>query len=96
MIGQLLRGSNKKIQQLLVNEFNQDLNIDGKMGKATALIINSLSEQDKLLTRITEIRKEYYTNLAIKKDGTHTKNHVFLKGWLNRVDDCLTVEIEED
>ncbi|WP_238610631.1 glycoside hydrolase family 108 protein [Candidatus Schmidhempelia bombi] len=89
-------GAIKKIQQLLVNEFNQDLNIDGKMGKATALIINSLSEQDKLLTRITEIRKEYYTNLAIKKDGTHTKNHVFLKGWLNRVDDCLTVEIEED
>ncbi|WP_370519441.1 putative peptidoglycan-binding domain-containing protein [Gilliamella sp. Pas-s27] len=69
--------------------------MNGKMGEATANIINSISDQDKLLTRITEIRKAYYTKLAIKEDGTHTKNYVFLKGWLNRVDDCLKVEIKD-
>jgi hypothetical protein len=38
------------------------------MGEATALIINSISDKNKLLTRITDIRKAYYTKLAIKED----------------------------
>ncbi|WP_081298556.1 putative peptidoglycan-binding domain-containing protein [Gilliamella apicola] len=58
-------------------------------------MITSISDQDRLLTRITVIRREYYTNLALKEDGTHTKNYVFLNGWLNRVDDCLKVKIED-
>ena len=88
-------GAIKKVQQLLVDEFDQNIDVDGKMGERTAVIINSIADQDNLLTRITEIRREYYTNLAIKADGTHTKNYVFLKGWLNRVDDCLNVKIED-
>lgn len=53
------------MQQLLVDEFDQNNTIDGKMGERTAVIINFISDQDRLLTRITEIRQEYYTNLAI-------------------------------
>ncbi len=63
------------------------------MGEATAFIINSISDKNKLLTSITDIRKAYYTKLTIKEDGTHTKNY-FFKSWLNRVDDCLTVKIK--
>lgn len=40
-------------------------------------MITSISELDKLLTRITKIRREYYTNLAIKEDGTHRKTMYF-------------------
>ena len=87
-------GAIKKIQQLLVDEFKQNIIVNGKMDEKLALIINSISDENRLLTRITEIRRQYYTSLAIKKDGTHTKNYVFLKGWLNRVDDCLKVKIE--
>lgn len=88
-------GAIKKVQQLLVDEFDQNITIDEKIGESIAVIINSIADQDNLLTRNTEIRREYYINLAIKADGTHTKNYVFLEGWLNRVDDCLKVKIED-
>jgi lysozyme family protein len=85
-------GAAKEVQKLLVNEFDQKISIDGGIGKQTITAINAIENQDKLLKRIGEIRKEYYINLAIK-DGKHTKNYKFLDGWINRVEDCLTTKI---
>lgn len=54
--------------------------------------VNNIGEQDMLLNRIAELRKEYYRSLTV----THGKPNAqvkFLKGWLNRVDDCLQVVV---
>jgi len=83
-------GATKKIQQLLKNEFGQNITVDGSMGKQTIQALNNVKNQEKLLQRITEIRKQYYKNLAYK-NGQKTKLYKFLKGWLHRVDDCLKV-----
>lgn len=81
-------GAGKQIQRLLKNEFNQNINDDGAIGPKTIEAINNVEDQDKLLTRIAEIRKQYYINLTYT-DGVKNSQDVFLKGWLNRVDDCL-------
>lgn len=86
-------GAAKEIQKLLVNTYNQKIIIDGGMGVKTIQALNSISDQDVLLKNITEIRKNYYISLAFDKKGNKTKNFKFLKGWLNRVDDCLRTEI---
>ena len=83
----------KRIQELLINEFKQSIKVDGSMGNDTVNAINNIEDHNKLLERITAIRKDYYRKLAINDDGTFTKNYKFLKGWLNRVDDCLSVKI---
>ncbi len=85
-------GAAKKVQELLIDEFDKKINADGGIGSKTIEAINSVEDQDKLLKRIGAIRKEYYTNLAIK-DGKHTKNYKFLDGWHNRVDDCLNIKL---
>lgn len=85
-------GAGKQIQKLLVNEFNQDITVDGAIGLQTIGALNNVQNQELLLKRITEIRKKYYTDLAIK-NGQRTKNYKFLQGWLNRVEDCLTSPI---
>jgi lysozyme family protein len=85
-------GAAKEVQKLLANEFDQKISIDGGIGNQTINAINAVKDQEKLLKRIGEIRKEYYTNLAIK-GGKHTKNYKFLDGWINRVDDCLNTKI---
>ena len=81
-------GAVKQVQKLLKSDFAQNISDDGGMGSKTIDAINNVEDQAKLLKRIGEIRKEYYTNLAIK-DGVHTKNYKFLAGWHSRVDDCL-------
>ena len=81
-------GATRQIQKLLNNEFGQNLIVDGAMGKGTIAGINNVQNQQKLLQRISEIRKDYYTNLAIK-NGKTTPLYKFLKGWKNRVDDCM-------
>ena len=85
-------GAAKKVQELLIDDFEQKITADGGIGSKTIEAINNVENQDKLLKRIGEIRKEYYTNLAIK-DGKHTKNYKFLTGWHNRVDDCLNLKL---
>lgn len=82
-------GAGKQVQKLLVNEFEQDISIDGSIGPKTIEALNNVQDQDKLLNRIAEIRKQYYTDLAYDKKGKPTKNLKFLKGWHNRVDECL-------
>ncbi|SPL72533.1 glycoside hydrolase family 108 protein [Acinetobacter stercoris] len=86
-------GAAKEIQKLLVNAYHQKIAIDGVMGSQTINALNSISDQIDLLNSITKIRKQYYTSLAFKKNGEKSKNYKFLKGWLNRVDDCLKVEL---
>ena len=82
-------GAGKQVQKLLVNEFEQNITIDGGIGPKTIEALNNVDDQDKLLNRIAEIRKKYYTDLAYDKDGKPTKNLKFLKGWHNRVEECL-------
>ncbi len=81
-------GAGKQVQRLLKNEFEQDIKDDGTIGSKTIEAINNVHDQDKLLTRLAEIRKQYYTDLTFT-DGKKNAQDVFLKGWLNRVDDCL-------
>ncbi|WP_294322640.1 glycosyl hydrolase 108 family protein, partial [uncultured Chryseobacterium sp.] len=81
-------GAGKQVQKLLKDEFEQDIKDDGTIGSKTIEALNNVHDQDKLLTRIAEIRKQYYTNLTFT-DGKKNNQDVFLKGWLNRVDDCL-------
>ena len=59
------------------------------MEEKLALIINSIFDENTLLKRIAEIRRMYYPSLANKKDVTQTKNYVFFKGWLNKINDYL-------
>ena len=82
-------GASKEIQKLLVNHYHQNIAIDGAMGPQTIQALNAVSDQIALLNAITNIRKNYYTALAFQANGAKTKNHKFLQGWLNRVDDCL-------
>jgi lysozyme family protein len=86
-------GAGKEVQKLLVNEFEQSIVIDGNIGINTINAINNVQNQEKLLNRIAEIRKQYYRNLAYDKKGTPTKNLKFLNGWLNRVDKCLNYNL---
>ncbi|WP_309609197.1 glycosyl hydrolase 108 family protein, partial [Flavobacterium sp.] len=81
-------GAIKQVQKLLVNEFEKEVSIDGGIGNQTITAINNIQDQDKLLKRLGEIRKEYYTDLTFTKGKKNTQD-VFLKGWHNRVDDCL-------
>jgi lysozyme family protein len=60
--------------------------------KLDSSVINSVANQQDLLERISEIRRAYYTGLAIN-NGAKTKNFKFLKGWLNRVNDCLLINL---
>jgi hypothetical protein len=59
------------------------------MGAKTVNAINSVLDQDQLLQDIALIRRQYYSNLAVQ-DVTQIAN---LKGWLNRANDCLQVNI---
>ena len=87
-------GAGKQVQKLLVNEFGQTITIDGDIGSKTIEALNNVEDQDKLLNRISEIRKEYYTDLAYDSKGKPTKNFKFLKGWHNRVEECLNYTFE--
>ena len=81
-------GAIKQVQKLLKSEFAKNIAVDGGMGPITIDAINSVEDQEKFLNRIAEIRKQYYTDLTFTK-GVKNSQVVFLKGWHNRVDDCL-------
>lgn len=66
----------KKIQKIL------DVEIDGIVGKQTINAINS-SDQESLFNSIYNERKTYYHNICSKNPS----QKVFLKGWLNRLED---------
>ncbi|HCD4852097.1 TPA: hypothetical protein NBR86_005198, partial [Klebsiella pneumoniae] len=54
--------------------------------------INAIEDQEQLLSRIAEVRKEYYRSLTITNGEPNTQVR-FLTGWINRVNDCLRVNI---
>ncbi|AXF22845.1 hypothetical protein CUJ89_20290 [Burkholderia pyrrocinia] len=82
-------GAARQIQKLLNNKYGSNISVDGGMGSETVAALNNVQDQDALLQDIAEIRRQYYTNLTIN-DSTQLAN---LKGWLNRVNDCLRVSI---
>ena len=66
----------KKVQKLL------SVTADGIVGPKTLAAINGHSG-DALFGQIKELRKKYYANI-VRKDPTQ---QIFLKGWLNRLED---------
>ncbi|MBF8458399.1 hypothetical protein IV494_14540 [Kaistella sp. G5-32] len=82
-------GAIKEVQKLLRNEFAQNIIDDGGMGPLTAKAINSVEEQDKLLNRIAEVRREYYIKGA--KEGWFSED--YSKDLDNRVTKCLNYEL---
>lgn len=83
-------GAGKEIQKLLTNEFEQDVGkIDGAIGPKTIQAVNNVKDQDLLLKRIDAIRRDYY-HMLVRVDPANSK---YIKGWLNRVDSCLNINI---
>lgn len=87
-------GASKQVQKLLVNEYGKAITIDGQIGNKTIEAINTIENQTELLNKIGKKRKEYYKNLTIdKKTGKENDQIKNLKGWENRVNDCLNQNI---
>lgn len=98
-------GARREFARLLESQYEQDIENNNNFSKNISKAINNVDDQDDLLINLTKLRKEYYTSLTYKtnKDGTFkkdekgemikTSNYKFLKGWLNRVDDCLKIKL---
>lgn len=83
-------GAGKEIQKLLTSEFEQDVGkIDGAIGPKTIQAVNNVKDQDLLLRRIDAVRRDYY-HMLVRVDPANSK---YIKGWLNRVDSCLNINI---
>lgn len=54
--------------------------------------MNAVEDQEQFLSRIAETRKDYYRSLTITNGEPNTQIR-FLDGWINRVNDCLGVDI---
>ncbi|NLS54066.1 glycosyl hydrolase 108 family protein [Hafnia alvei] len=80
----------KQIRKCLHNEYDSKLSVSNKMDDNMIHCINNIDVQELLLNRIAEIRNEYYRSLTVT-NGKPNAQVKFLKGWLNRVDDCLQV-----
>lgn len=68
----------KVIQSVLRNQFNQNIVVDGIMGKQTISAINRC-KSGELFDAIKEARINFYRQIAQR--GNNAK---FLRGWLNR------------
>ncbi|BBU27058.1 hypothetical protein BTHE68_07920 [Burkholderia sp. THE68] len=79
-------GAAKQVQDLLNNTYDARVDADGAMGNQTVQAINGIVDQEALLNEIADLRKQYYTALTLR----NSSQLVFLRGWLNRVDDCLS------
>ena len=82
-------GAVRQIQKMLNEKYGAGVSVDGIMGSQSVNTLVSISDQDKLLSEITALRKQYYNKL-VENDASQIVN---LRGWLNRVDDCLKVSI---
>lgn len=71
-----------ELLQKSANKFGGNLLIDNKMGPKTIKFINSI-EPKKLFDIYQKARVNYYVERVNKRPD----QHVFLKGWLNRVND---------
>ncbi|MEG5552403.1 glycosyl hydrolase 108 family protein [Enterobacter wuhouensis] len=81
-----------QIRKMLHNEYNINLVVNNTMDDDMIHCINAIEDQGQLLSRIAEIRKEYYRSLTIT-DGEPNNQVRFLNGWINRVNDCLRIDI---
>lgn len=82
-------GAHRQVQNLLNDEFGQTVTVDGDIGPNTISAINSVEDQNLFLERVATIRRAYYRQLVVND----SRNERFIKGWLNRVEDCLNVSI---
>ena len=82
----------KQIRKMLHDEYNNRLIVNNIMDDDMIHCINAVEDQEQLLSRIAEIRKDYYHSLTIT-NGEPNAQIKFLNGWINRVDDCLKVDI---
>lgn len=81
-----------QIRKLLHNEYYSNLGVSNVMDDDMIHCINAVDDQGQLLSRIAYIRRDYYRSLTIT-DGYPNTQVRFLTGWLNRVDDCLRVNV---
>lgn len=81
-----------QIRKMLHNEYNINLVVSNTMDDDMIHCINAIEDQEQLLSRIAEVRKEYYRSLTITNGEPNTQVR-FLTGWINRVNDCLRINI---
>ncbi|MCY1701285.1 hypothetical protein OVA10_25140 [Lelliottia sp. SL45] len=81
-----------QIRKMLHNEYNTHLTVSNTMDDDMIHCMNAVEDQGQLLSRIAEIRKDYYRSLTITNGEPNTQIR-FLNGWINRVNDCLRVDI---
>jgi len=68
------------LQNVLNNNFNANLKIDGVIGPKTLQAVNS-SDQVKLFASYKLARENFYRNIV----SNNPSQNIFLTGWLNRV-----------
>ncbi len=81
-----------QVRKMLHNEYNINLVVSNTMDDDMIHCINAIEDQEQLLSRIAEVRKEYYRSLTITNGEPNTQVR-FLTGWINRVNDFLRVNI---
>ena len=81
-----------QVRKMLHNEYNINFVVSNTMDDDMIHCINAIEDQEQLLSRIAEVRKEYYRSLTITNGEPNTQVR-FLTGWINRVNDCLRVNI---
>ncbi|VDA98669.1 hypothetical protein BANRA_05087 [Klebsiella pneumoniae] len=82
-----------QVRKMLHNEYNINLVVSNTMDDDMIHCINAIEDQEQLLSRIAEVRKEYYRSLTITNGEPNTQVR-FLTGWINRVNDCLRLIYE--
>ncbi|WP_232078714.1 glycoside hydrolase family 108 protein [Burkholderia multivorans] len=82
-------GAVRQVQKMLNSKYGAGVSEDGGLGPSTIKAINEVQDQDQLLQDIADIRRKYY-KMLVDNDSSQA---VFLKGWLDRVNDCLQVKL---
>ena len=77
----------KHIQHILVNTFSAAISVDGGMGPMTLTALNA-ADEPTLWNAIVADRIAFYNALVANNPSLN----VFLKGWLNRVNNLVAFE----
>lgn len=100
----------KMAQYILNRDFGKNLKIDGAMGPNTANAINSVN-QGRFYNKFRDLREDYYLFRANMLDGISQSTQdfirslkvspsermkVFIKGWLNRLDNHFKKKTSSD